>query len=170
MSCRFRHKKFWSRLPKAEAPEGWVKKMERRAGKVWAGFFHLWTMDAQGRRARTKKEKMLGAPSMPKHEPQQKLADYFSEYTRRLTKQGDSISTFCDLWKAFCAVKSGRWSNKTRENLQCLFGKHVVPGHWTASHAGRHAHVSAVAGEQNGGARLPQIRGMPGENLPRVLL
>ena len=32
-----------------------------------------------------------------------------------------------ELWKAFCAVKSGQWSKKTRENLQCLFGKHVVP-------------------------------------------
>jgi len=66
-------------------------------------------------------------PSLPKHEAQQKLADYISEYTGRLTKQGDSISTFTELWKAFCAVKSGQWSMKTRENLQCLFGKHVVP-------------------------------------------
>jgi hypothetical protein len=99
--------------------------MERRAGKVWVGFFHLWTTDAQGRRARTKKEKMLGAASMPKHEAQQKLADYISEYTGRLTKQGDSISTFCELWKAFCAVKSGQWSMKTRENLQCLFWKRL---------------------------------------------
>ena len=24
-------------------------------------------------------------------------------------------------------VKSGQWSKKTKENLQCLFGKHVVP-------------------------------------------
>jgi integrase len=70
---------------------------------------------------------MLGAASMPKHEAQRKLADYISEYTGRLTKQGNSISTFCELWKAFCAVKSGQWSMKTRENLQCLFGKHVVP-------------------------------------------
>src|ERR1700733_15558097 len=45
------------RLPKAEAPEGWVKKMERRAGKVWVGFFHLWTTDTQGRRVRTKKKR-----------------------------------------------------------------------------------------------------------------
>ncbi len=29
---------------------------------------------------------------MPKHEAQQKLADYISEYTGRLTKQGDSIT------------------------------------------------------------------------------
>ena len=61
--------------------------MERRAGKVWVGFFHLWTTDAQGRGARTKKEKMRGAASVPKHEAQQKLADYISEYTGRLTKQ-----------------------------------------------------------------------------------
>jgi hypothetical protein len=61
--------------------------MERRTGKVWVGFFHLWTTDAQGWRVRTKKEKMLGAASMPKHGAQQKLADYISEYTGRLTKQ-----------------------------------------------------------------------------------
>jgi hypothetical protein len=39
------------RLPKAEAPEGWVKKIERsREGRVWVGFFHLWTTDVHGRR------------------------------------------------------------------------------------------------------------------------
>lgn len=116
------------RLPKTEVPEGWVKKIERsREGKVWVGFFHLWSTDAQGQRVRTKKEKTLGSASMPKHEGQQKLADYICEYTGRLTRQGDSISTFSDLWKVFCAVKSGQWSKKTKENLQCLFGKHVVP-------------------------------------------
>ena len=116
------------RLPKTEAPEGWVKKIERsRKGRVWVGFFHLWTTDVHGRRVRTKKEKTLGPASMPKHEAQGKLADYITEYTGRLTKQGDSISTFSELWKAFCAVKSGQWSKKTKENLQCLFGKHVVP-------------------------------------------
>jgi hypothetical protein len=110
------------RLPKPEAPEGWVKKMERsREGKVWVGFFHLWTTDANGRRVRTKKEKTLGPGSMPKHEAQQKLADYIKEYTGRLTKQGNSIATFSDLWKAFCAVKAGRWSKKTREDVGCVF-------------------------------------------------
>src|SRR5713226_5720543 len=65
------------RLPKTEAPEGWVKKIERsREGKVWVGFFHLWTTDVHGRRVRTKKEKTLGPASMPKHEAQGKLADY----------------------------------------------------------------------------------------------
>src|SRR5271165_7685133 len=54
------------RLPKTEAPEGWVKKIERsREGKVWVGFFHLWTTDVHGRRVRTKKEKTLGPASMP---------------------------------------------------------------------------------------------------------
>src|ERR1700733_2732701 len=114
------------RLPRTEAPEGWTKKVDRRReGKVWNGFFHLWTIDADGRRVRQKKEKTLGLASMPKHEAQEKLADYITEYTGRLTKQGDSISTFGELWKAFCAVKSGQWSKRTKENLQCLFGKHV---------------------------------------------
>ena len=61
-----------------------------RAGKVWVGFFHLWTTDANGRRVRTKKEKTLGPASLPKHEAQEKLAAYISEYTGRLAKQGDS--------------------------------------------------------------------------------
>jgi hypothetical protein len=43
---------------------------------------------------------------MPKHEAQRKLADYIEEYTGRLTKQGSSIATFTDLWKAFSALKS----------------------------------------------------------------
>lgn len=115
-------------LPKTQAPEGWVKKIERRReGRVWVGFFHLWTTDVEGRRVRTKKEKTLGPASLPKHEAQEKLAEYISEYTGQLTRQGSSIRTFSDLWKAFCAVKSGQWSKKTKENLQCLFTKHVVP-------------------------------------------
>lgn len=116
------------RLPRSEAPEGWIKKIERsREGKVWVGFFHLWTADANGRRVRTKKEKTLGPVSMPKHQAQQKLVDYIEEYTGRITRQGNSIDTFTDLWRAFCAVKAGRWSKKTREDLGYAFSKHVLP-------------------------------------------
>jgi site-specific recombinase XerD len=35
--------------------------------------------------------------------------------------------TFGDLWTAFCTVKSGFWSKKTKEDLNYLFGKHVLP-------------------------------------------
>jgi hypothetical protein len=115
-------------LPRTEAPEGWIRKIERRReGRVWVGFFHLWGTDATGRRVRTKKEKTLGPASMPKHKAQQKLVEYIEEYTGRLSKQGSSIATFNDLWKAFSAVKSGRWSKKTREDLRYFFGKHVLP-------------------------------------------
>ena len=72
--------------------------------------------------------KTLGPASMPKHKAQQKLAEYIEEYTGRVTRQGSSINTFTDLWKAFSAVKSGRWSQKTREeDRRYLFGKHVLP-------------------------------------------
>jgi hypothetical protein len=119
-------------MPGSQAPEGWIKKIERqREGKVWVGFFHLWTTDAKSRRVRLKKEKTLGPASMPKHEAQQKLADYIEEYTGRPTKQGSSIVTFSDLWTAFSAVKSGRWSKKTREDLKYLFSKHVLPSSGT---------------------------------------
>jgi hypothetical protein len=108
------------RLPPTEAPEGWIKRIERpREGKVWVGFFHVWTMDTNGRRVRRKKEKTLGPASQPKHEMQRKLAEYIEEYTGRITKQGHSIVTFHDLWKAFCAVKAGRWSQKMREDRFC---------------------------------------------------
>jgi hypothetical protein len=57
------------RLPRTDAPEGWIKKIERRReGRVWVGFFHLWTTDSNGRRLRQKKEKTLGPASMPEHE------------------------------------------------------------------------------------------------------
>ena len=115
-------------LPRTEAPEGWIRKIERqREGKVWVGFFHLWRTEANGRRVRTKKEKTLGPASMPKHEAQRKLAEYIEEYTCRSIKQGSSIATFTDLWQAFSAVKSGPSSKKTREDLRYLFGKHVLP-------------------------------------------
>jgi len=116
------------KTPGSTAPEGWVKKVERRReGKIWVGYFHLWTVDENGRRARLKKEKTLGPASMPRHEAQAKLADYIEEYTGKITKQGDSMTTFADLWRAFSAVRSGRWSKKTREDLRYLFSKHVIP-------------------------------------------
>src|SRR6202049_2553116 len=115
-------------LPRTAAPEGWVRRIDRRrAGKVWVGFFHLWTTDAIGCRVRKQKEKTLGPASMPKHEAQQNQADYIEEYPGRLTKQGSSIATFNDLWKAFSAVKAGQWSKKFKEDLRYLFGKHVLP-------------------------------------------
>lgn len=76
-------------FPGIHAPEGWVKKEDRqREGKVWIGYFHLWTQDHTGRRVRTKKEKKRGPATMPKHEAQQKLADYIEEYTGKLIRQG----------------------------------------------------------------------------------
>jgi hypothetical protein len=82
--------------------------------------------DANSRRVRTKKEKTLGPASMSKHEAHAKLAEYIEEYTGRVTKQGSSITTFTELWNVFCAVKSGRWSEKTKEDLRYLFAKHVL--------------------------------------------
>jgi integrase len=116
------------RLPRTDAPEGWIKKVDRRReGKLWVGFFHVWTTDGNGLRVRQKKEKTLGPASMPKHAAQQKLADYIQQFTGRLNKQGSSISTFVELWHAFCAVKSGQWSPRTKEVVQCLCAKHVLP-------------------------------------------
>lgn len=63
--------------------------------------FHLWTRDANGRRVRNKKEKTLGPASMAKHEAQEKLTQYITEFTGRLKSQGNSIATFVELWKGF---------------------------------------------------------------------
>jgi hypothetical protein len=115
-------------LPRVEAPEGWVKKINRpREGKVWVGYFHVWETAPDGQRIRRKKEKTLGPATRPKHEALNDLAEYIAGHTGKLAKQGESIVTFAELWKAFCAVKSGQWSKKTRENLKCLFAKHVIP-------------------------------------------
>ncbi len=49
-------------MPRVEAPEGWVKKIERaREGKVWVGYFHVWETTPDGHSVRRKKEKTLGA-------------------------------------------------------------------------------------------------------------
>jgi len=80
-------------MPRTEAPEGWTKKIERsREGKVWIGFFHLLTTDASGPTRAHEEGKTLGPASMPKHEAQQKLAEYIEEYTGRVTKQARSLS------------------------------------------------------------------------------
>jgi len=115
-------------LARVEAPEGWVKKVERtREGKVWVGYFHVWETGPRGERVRRKKEKTLGPATKPKHEALKELGEYITEHTGKLAKQGESISTFAELWKAFRAVKAGQWSKKTKENLECLFAKHVIP-------------------------------------------
>jgi hypothetical protein len=112
----------------ATASEGWIKKIDRpREGKVWVGFFHLYVADSFGRPVRKKKEKTLGPATMPKHEAQQKLADYIEEFTGKLIHQGDAIESFADLWKSFSAVKAGSWGKKMREDLKYLFNKHVLP-------------------------------------------
>jgi len=112
----------------ATAPEGWIKKVDRpREGKVWVGYFHLYVADSFGRPVRKKKEKTLGPATMPKHEAQQKLADYIEEFSGKLIHQGDAIESFADLWKAFSAVKAGSWGKKMREDLKYLFNKHVLP-------------------------------------------
>jgi len=112
----------------ATAPEGWIKKIDRpREGKVWVGYLHLYVADSFGRPVRKKKEKTLGPATMPKHEAQQKLAEYIEEYTGKLIHQGDAIESFADLWKAYSAVKAGSWGKKMREDLKYLFNKHVLP-------------------------------------------
>jgi hypothetical protein len=116
------------KLTGSEAPEGWIKKIDRpREGKVWVGFFHLYVADPSGIAVRRKKEKTLGPATMPKHEAQQKLADYVEEYTGKLIHQGESIESFAELWKAFSAVKAGSWGKKMREDMRYLFDKHVLP-------------------------------------------
>jgi hypothetical protein len=46
------------RLIGSEAPEGWIKKIDRlREGKVWVGFLHLYVAVPSGRTVRRKKEK-----------------------------------------------------------------------------------------------------------------
>lgn len=62
---------------------------------------------------------------MPKHEAQQKLAEYIEEYTGKLIHQGQSIESFAGLWKAFSAVKAGSWSKKMREDMKYMFDKHA---------------------------------------------
>ena len=47
----------------------------------------------EGKNARTRVDAKARA--------QQKLAGYIEEYTGRLTRQGSTIVTFTDLWKAF---------------------------------------------------------------------
>ena len=56
-----------------------------------------------------------------KNSPSTSLSTPASAETRRI------YFSFGELWKTFCAVQSGQWSKKTKENLQCLFKKHVIP-------------------------------------------
>ena len=62
------------KLTGSEAPEGWIKKIDRpREGKVWVGFFHLYVTDPSGTPVRKKKEKTLGPATMPKQRPTRSL-------------------------------------------------------------------------------------------------
>ena len=48
-------------------------------------------------RAITSRSKTLGPATKPKHEALNALAEYIAEYTGKLAKQGESISTFAEL-------------------------------------------------------------------------
>jgi len=70
-------------LPRVEAPDGWVKKVERaREGKVWAGYFHVWETTPDGQWVRRKKEKTPGGAAKPKHEALKQLAEYINARSR----------------------------------------------------------------------------------------
>jgi hypothetical protein len=116
------------RLPRTEAPEGWIKKVERqREGKVWVGFFHVWTTGANGCRLRRKKEKTLGPASMPKHEAQSKLADYIEEYTGRITRQGSSIATFLTSGRLSAPSGPGAGRRRRRRTYDILLRNMSFP-------------------------------------------
>ncbi len=61
---------------------------------------------------------------MAKHEAQEKLTEYNTEYTGRLTSQGNSITTFSELWKAFWAVTRSKSSQNRPDR-----GKTVTKTH-----------------------------------------
>jgi hypothetical protein len=114
----FKIQRLARRLPRVETPEGWIKKVDRaREGKVWVGYFHVWETTPDGRSVRRKKEKTLGPATRPKHEALKELGEYIAENEGEAPKQGEFISTFGELWRTFCAVQSGQWSKKTKENL-----------------------------------------------------
>lgn len=115
------------RRPRAQSPEGWVKRIERGDGKVWVGFFHLWVTDPNGERLRRKKEKVLGPAAMPKHEALKKLAAYIQAFTRMEPAQATVIRTYADLWRTFSGLKSGQWSQPFRETIRSVFATHVLP-------------------------------------------
>ena len=45
----------------------------------------------------------------------------------RCRNKASLFPRFSELWQTFCAVQSGQWSKKTKENLLCLFKKHMLP-------------------------------------------
>ena len=71
------------KLTGSEAPEGWIKKIDRpREGKVWVGFFHLYVAGPSGKAVRRKKEKTLGPATMPKHEAHAEACRVISRSTQ----------------------------------------------------------------------------------------
>ena len=118
---------FGRRLPQTDAPEGWVKKVERDAREKSGSASFIFGPQTLRPARPHKKRKDARAGFHAKARGAAEAGRLHQRIHRQAHKQGDSISTFTELWKAFCAVKSGQWSKKTRENLQCLFGKHVVP-------------------------------------------
>jgi hypothetical protein len=64
----------WDAASQGPNHRSWVKKIEQGDGKVCVGFFHLWVVNRNGERLRRRKEKVLGAAAMPKHEALKKFA------------------------------------------------------------------------------------------------
>ena len=116
-----------TRLAQSRTPEGWVKKVDRaREGRVWVGYFHIWEHDRTASVCAAKRRRLSAPPQSrsTKHSRARRI------YRRAHGQAGETRRVdfhVRQLWKAFCAVKSGQWSKKTKENLECLFAKHVMP-------------------------------------------
>jgi len=80
---------------------------------------------------RRKNEKTLGPGTKPKHEALKELADYITEHTGKLAKQGESIVKFVELWIAkhvIPQIESQRMRDVMLTPLQLLLNKLAEDG------------------------------------------
>ena len=134
------------RLPRTDAPEGWIKKVERhRQGKIWVGYFHLWVTDASGRRIRQKKEKTLGPASMPKHEAQQKLAEYIEELHRPNRKTRRRHHYLCRSVECILCRKIGPMGKENEGRSPVPFCETRYSDRRTPTAARGHSDIAAIA-------------------------
>ena len=115
------------KLTGTEAPEGWIRKIDRpREGKVWVGFFHLY--DRRLWQSCAQKE---GEDARAGLNAETRGAAEAGRIYRGIHRQADSPGRIDrDIRRSMEGVLSREvrmWAKKMKEDLRYLFAKHVLP-------------------------------------------
>ena len=124
----FELRKVGIHMPKSRHQRGYVSEVGKGT-KKWAGHYHVYILDENGREQRRKKYVILGLKSqMRKWEAEDKLFTLIAKETGTGTPRPDPEVTFGWFWKfRYLPLKESRWKRSQRDAVSFVMDKHVLP-------------------------------------------